>query len=124
MKKKKADKEKKNAKIAVKLGDTTYCCRHFSFDEVNKIKSKARVILNQSKDGDVLGEGEKSFMVDLLKFHQKAEAKLKDLKDISVGVHPSHPDTRCFMVVRNDGTKEDFSVSKCIDAIKGKVKEA
>jgi len=82
------------------------------------------VILNQSKDGEILGESEKKFMIDLLKYHYKAEEKLKDLEDISVGIHPVYPDTRCFMIIRNNGTKEDFSISKCIDAIKLKVKEA
>ncbi len=115
LKKKKADREKKNPKISVTLGDFTY-------DDINKIKSKARVILNLKKNGDILDESEKKFVVDLLKFHSKAEEKLRDLKDICVDNHPTFANTRCFIIVRNDGSREDVSISKCIDNLKEKAK--
>ena len=40
--------------------------------------------------------------------------KLKDYENFEVGPHPEYPKTRCFFVARKDGSKEDFSVSKCI----------
>lgn len=39
---------------------------------------------------------------------------MKDLKDFTVGLHPEFNQTRCFFVVKNDGTREDFSFHKCI----------
>jgi len=39
---------------------------------------------------------------------------MKDFEAFEVGVHPSFEKTRCFFVVRKDGTKEDFSITKCI----------
>ena len=63
-------------------------------------------------------------MVDLLKYHHNGAEKLKDLKDIIVDNHPSFANTRCFMIVKNDGSKEDFSVAKCIDGVKEKAKVA
>jgi len=33
----------------------------------------------------------------------------------TVNVHPTHNDSRCFFVVKKDGSSEDFSVIKCID---------
>ena len=95
------------------------------YDDINKIKSKARVILNLKKNGDILDESEKKFIMDLLKYHHRAADKLKDLKDICVDNHPTYANTRCFIIVKNDGTKEDFSIAKCIDNIKekGKVTE-
>jgi hypothetical protein len=42
------------------------------------------------------------------------QAKLRDFEHFEVGEHPEHLKTRCFFVVRKDGTKEDFSVSKCL----------
>jgi hypothetical protein len=46
--------------------------------------------------------------------HEKGEAKLRDFQAFEVGEHPDYAKTRCFFVVRKDGTKEDFSISKCI----------
>lgn len=37
---------------------------------------------------------------ELLGLHDKSEMKLKDLKHFTVGIHPKHPDTRCFFIVR------------------------
>jgi hypothetical protein len=44
--------------------------------------------------------------LDLLKYHEKYEEKVKDLKDVSVDIHPKFPNTRCFFIIREDGTKE------------------
>jgi hypothetical protein len=46
---------------------------------------------------------------ELLTYHDKGEEKSKGLKNFTVDIHPVHKDTRCFFVVREDGTKEDFS---------------
>ena len=53
-------------------------------------------------------------MKEILKFHSKHEEKMKDFDHFEVGVHPEFNKTRCFFVAHKDGTKEDFSVSKCI----------
>lgn len=39
---------------------------------------------------------------------------MKDFDHFEAGEHPSYPKTRCFFVVRKDGSKEDFSISKSI----------
>jgi len=41
-----------------------------------------------------------------------------------VGCHPEFTKTRCFFTVKADGTKEDFSVSKCIANLEAKTNEA
>ena len=53
-------------------------------------------------------------MKEILKFHDKAEAKMKSFDHFEVGAHPEFTKTRCFFIVKKNGTKEDFSVSKCI----------
>jgi len=53
----------------------------------------------------------------LLSYHENGEAKLKNLKHFVVDVHPNYIDTRCLFAVKEDGTREDFSVVKCIDKI-------
>ena len=45
---------------------------------------------------------------------------MKDLKHFVVDVHPEYPDTRCLFAVRNDGSREDFSIVKCIGKIEEK----
>jgi hypothetical protein len=44
--------------------------------------------------------------LDLLKYHARAADKIKDMKEIIVDNHPTYENTRCFLVVHNDGTKE------------------
>jgi hypothetical protein len=55
-----------------------------------------------------------------LGYHDNADAKLKNLKHFVVDVHPNYMDTRCLFAVKEDGSREDFSVVKCIDSIERK----
>ena len=59
------------AKAPFILGGITY-------EGINKVKSKSRVMLNTKKDREEQNEREKKFIVDLLKFHKKSEDKVKD----------------------------------------------
>lgn len=52
--------------------------------------------------------------MELLKHHEKAEEKLKGAKDFTVSLHPEYKQTRCFFVIKEDGSKEDFSFHKCL----------
>lgn len=53
-------------------------------------------------------------LLELVKLHEKGEEKLKGLKSFTVGFHPEYEETRCFFIVKKDGTKEDFSLTKCL----------
>jgi len=53
-------------------------------------------------------------LAELLDFHDKKDAKKAHLKHFTVGTHPEHIETRCFFIVKEDGSKEDFSCVKCI----------
>ncbi len=59
-------------------------------------------------------------VLELLKYHDKYEAKSKDLKGFTTGPHPEYKNTRCFFAVKEDGSKEDFSSTKCFENIKKK----
>uniref|UniRef100_A0A7S3CI09 Uncharacterized protein n=1 Tax=Strombidium rassoulzadegani TaxID=1082188 RepID=A0A7S3CI09_9SPIT len=83
--------------------------------DINKVKSKSRAIMNIVKDGEKIEEEDQAFITEILKFHDKAEHKMKDLYHFEVGFHPEFNKTRCFFVVKKDGSKEDFSISKCIN---------
>jgi hypothetical protein len=55
-----------------------------------------------------------SFVTDLLSHHAKAAEKIGvGIKSIKPGCNPKWPETKCFMLVRTDGTEEDFSYIKC-----------
>jgi len=84
------------------------------YADINKVKSKARAILNLKKDGEKLAGNEEEFMKQIIKQHDRHADKMKNFADFEVGQHPDHEKTRCFFVVRKDGEREDFSVSKCI----------
>jgi hypothetical protein len=61
-----------------------------------------------------LSEKEEVFIKELVEKHEKKDQKMKDFQEFQVGPHPDHEETRCFFVVRSNGDKEDFSISKCI----------
>ena len=97
-----------------KIQKQSYTIAGVYYKDINKVKSKSRAILNLLKDGETLEEADAQFMTEILKFHDKHDEKMKDYDHFEVGVHPEFVKTRCFFVVKKDGKKEDFSVSKCI----------
>ena len=102
---------------AAKRGKISYEIAGQYYADILKVKSKARAILNLKKDGEKLTGNDEEFIKELLAFHEKGEKKLKDFEHFEVGEHPDFSKTRCFFVVRKDGTKEDFSISKCIQRL-------
>ena len=49
--------------------------------------------------------------------HPESENKLRGYEITHFEVHPFVKGSRCFFLCRSDGTKQDFSFSKCIDAL-------
>lgn len=84
------------------------------YADINKVKSKARAILNLKKDGEKLTGNDEEFMKEIIKCHEKGDQKMVEFEHFEVGVHPDHEKTRCFFVVKKNGDKVDFSVTKCI----------
>ena len=82
--------------------------------DINKVKSKSRAILNLKQDGDRLDGNDAEFVKELLGLHEKADEKMKNFDHFEVNTHPQYDKTRCFFVVRKDGSKEDFSLTRCI----------
>lgn len=112
---KKATKQRNMEKReSVKRAKTSYKIAGQFYLDINKVKSKSRAILNLKNDGERLEDNDADFVKELIEFHDKAEKKLTDFDHFEVGQHPTYEKTRCFFVVRKDGTKEDFSITKCI----------
>lgn len=84
------------------------------YRDVSQLKNIFKTILARSENGAPLKEPYHSMLMELLQFHDKKEKKLENLKHFTVGTHPEHKETRCFMIVRNDDSVEDFSAIKCI----------
>ena len=97
----------KRAKVSYEIAGVYYL-------DINKVKSKSRAILNLKKDGETIDGNDGDFIKELLEFHDKKDQKLRDFDHFEVGAHPSYDKTRCFFVVRKNGEKEDFSVTKCL----------
>ena len=75
--------------------------------------------LRDSLDRDSVVEGKPlAILLALLHRHPRATAKIGSGVDtISYGEHKEYKGTQCFMINRTDGSVEDFSFRKCIQAI-------
>lgn len=79
---------------------------HKKYEDVGKIKNIIKNLLAKSPDGAIIKEPDQSMLKELLKYHDNAEKKLENFKHFTVDVHPNYKETRCFFVVKEDGTKE------------------
>jgi hypothetical protein len=87
---------------------------------ISKLRNIFRDILTKTGDDDKVPEPDHSMLLELLKYHDKFEEKSEDLDHFTAGQHPEYKQTRCFMVVKKDGSKKDWSSTKCLDNIKKK----
>lgn len=94
-----------------------------NYPTVDSLKAIFKALIVKTKNDAVIEEPGRSHLMELLKHHEKAEEKLKDCKDFTVGLHPEFKQTRCFFVIKNDGTKEDFSFHKCLNKLVGEPDE-
>jgi len=98
----------------VKRAKTSYEIAGVYYLDINKVKSKSRAILNLKKDGEKLEGNDIEFVKEIVSQHERADEKMKDFDHFCIDTHPKFDKTRCFFVVRKDGTKEDFSITRCI----------
>ncbi len=90
------------------LGGKTYTSR-------DELLTHARGLL--AKDA-TLDEAATAFLKDLLGYHATPSEKIGcGVASFKAGCNPKFPETRCFVIVRTDGTEIDFSYIKCIDKI-------
>ncbi|OVA16149.1 RNA polymerase [Macleaya cordata] len=86
-----------------------------SGNDILDMCSTLQNILNKYPINHCLSEADKSFLINALLYHPQGNAKMgTGPLDIKVGYHPRHKNSRCFIVVRTDGTVEDFSYRKCV----------
>ena len=94
------------------LGGTTFRSRA-------EVVAHARGLIEKGSatQGEPLPADALAFVTDLLQFHERAKEKEgAGLTAVTVGCNPAFPDTKCFVLVRSDGSTEDFSYIKCAAA--------
>ena len=92
------------------------------FKSVKELQSFFGKLLKSVADGQPVPEAEATCLKELLKFHVNSEKKLEEIDHFEVGFHPKFTETKCFLVVKKDGTKEDFSFNKCVKQIGNMIK--
>ncbi|KAG6685152.1 hypothetical protein I3842_12G097800 [Carya illinoinensis] len=87
-------------------------------NDIHKLSHVLKGILHKYPINHRLDEKDKSTLMMALYFHPRRDEKIgsgaQDIKDIKVSSHPKYQNTRCFELVRMDGTVEDFSYHKCV----------
>ncbi|XP_022143512.1 DNA-directed RNA polymerase IV subunit 1 isoform X2 [Momordica charantia] len=86
-----------------------------TLNDVQKLSHALRSILHKYPLNHRLSEGDKSTLMMALYFHPQRDEKIgAGAQDIKIGCHSKYQNTRCFILIRSDGTTEDFSYHKCV----------
>ncbi|KAH0762783.1 hypothetical protein KY290_018856 [Solanum tuberosum] len=106
-----AEEEKKDVSVPVSVGSKSFVSSVEMFDYFHKLLHSWSVNLN-------LNKYEHMVLLDLLKKgHSEPERKIgTGVRAFQIRFHP-HFKSRCFFVVREDDTVDDFSFRKCVDQI-------
>lgn len=87
------------------------------YKDCERLKQVFRNIVNSISNGQAI-KGESANKLDaLLAYHERHDEKIQGKSHYTVDIHPEFQETRCFFVVKEDGTKEDFSFVKCINRL-------
>lgn len=78
-------------------------------------QERAKAVLNDATLGDRLGERDTQFMLGLLAGHPDLTQKV-GIGVVGIDVRSALHGTRCFHVLRADGSSTDFSYLKCLAA--------
>ncbi|XP_020394617.1 DNA dependent RNA polymerase D largest subunit isoform X4 [Zea mays] len=85
------------------------------WDNIIDMRTSLQNMLREYPLNGYVAEPDKSQLIEALKFHSRGAEKIGvGVREIKIGLNPSHPGTRCFILLRNDDTTEDFSYHKCV----------
>jgi len=90
------------------------------FLSIGALRGKVKEIMNSRSDGEKLKpEGtDYQLLKALLGFHPKGEEKMKGMVGMKVDkALKGDGQSRCFHIIREDGSMEDVSMVKCINAV-------
>merc|ERR1712194_191470 len=112
------DKRDKESKKRAKERNRPIVVGNQRFLNVGALRGKVKEILNSRSDGEQLKKDGTDFklITSLLTFHPKGAEKSKGLVGIKVA-KSEYGDSRCFYMLRENGSEEDVSMKKCVDAV-------
>ncbi|KAL6882669.1 hypothetical protein ACP4OV_011359 [Aristida adscensionis] len=85
------------------------------WDNIFDMRTSLQNMLREYPLNGFVMETDKSHLIEALKFHPKGDEKIgAGVREIKIGLNPSHPSTRCFILLRSDDTTVDFSYNKCV----------
>lgn len=90
------------------------------YNNFSGLQTAFKNIISKSRNGVEIDEDSHKMVEELLKYHDNKE-KLKGAKSYVVDFHPVYKQTRCFFIVKDDESKEDFSIHKCLNNLKDKI---
>ena len=91
----------------------------YEFGTKSEAKTAVQKILNGNQLRDVLTGDEDIFIRDLIALHPATEDKICcGIDHIEIRPDPNYGTTRCFYIMRIDGSSTDVSYIKCIDGEK------
>lgn len=102
-----AKKNKRTKKEGINMGG-----KYFS--SVSKLRSYLKSLLNATPEGQNVDPQYHNCLQAVLKLHPNYESKAANMKTFYVDKHPEHTESKCFFVVKQDNSKEDFSIVKCL----------
>merc|ERR1712187_882178 len=88
------------------------------FLNTGALRGRVKEILNSRSDGEQLKVDGSDFKLikALLEHHPRGAEKSQGMVGIKVA-QSTQGENRCFYLIREDGTAEDFSAKKCLNAI-------
>jgi La domain/Protein of unknown function (DUF3223) len=86
------------------------------FSSLSQLKNFVNTLLNGVGEGNI-DPHYHNLLLAIFRLHPEYETKSQGLKTFAIGKHPDFPESRCFFVVKEDGTKEDFSIAKCLQQL-------
>ncbi|XP_059661700.1 DNA-directed RNA polymerase IV subunit 1 [Cornus florida] len=86
-----------------------------SLKDIQRLSQELKYMLRKYPVNHQLSDVDKSIAMMALYFHPRRIEKIgTGFQEIKIGYHSKHENTRCFLLVRTDGTVEDFSYHKCV----------
>ncbi|KAK8963474.1 DNA-directed RNA polymerase D subunit 1 [Platanthera guangdongensis] len=86
-----------------------------SYTHIFNMESSLRAILLKYPCDRYVTSEDKEILMKALAWHPSSDAKMGNgVQDIKVGYSSEHKGSKCFILVRKDGSCEDFSYHKCV----------
>mmetsp|Transcript_85322 Transcript_85322/g.198364 ORF Transcript_85322/g.198364 Transcript_85322/m.198364 type:complete len:601 (-) Transcript_85322:363-2165(-) len=89
-----------------------------SFKDRDQLVSHIRALQSSITDGAMLGPEDAFFIFHLITYHPNFVEKMTaPVAGFKYGPHESFAGSKCFFVVRVDGSEEGISIMKCVDSL-------